>query len=67
VVAAITSDHRAGEIGLQYGDIIHALNTAPVTDLSGLRSAVLGLKAGEPAALQAERNGRLMFLTFEVD
>jgi hypothetical protein len=35
--------------------------------MSGLRPAVLGLKPGEPAALQVERNGRLMFLTLEVD
>jgi serine protease Do len=67
VVAAITSDHRAGEVGLQFGDIIHTLNTAPVNDLSGLHSALQGLKAGDPAALQVERNGRLMYLTFEVD
>ena len=67
VVAATTSDHRAEEVGLQFGDIIHALNTARITDLSGLHSALETLKAGDPAALQVERNGRLRFLTFEVE
>jgi serine protease Do len=67
VVAATTSDHRAEDVGLQFGDIIHALNTASITNLSGLRSALHSLKAGDPAALQIERNGRLMFVTFDVE
>ena len=65
-VAATTSDNRAEEVGLQVGDIIHSLNTDPVTTLGSLRAAVTRLKPGEPAALQIERNGRLTFLTFEV-
>lgn len=67
VVAATTSDHRADEVGLQFGDIVHALNTHAVTGLSGLRSALHTLKPGDAAALQLERNGRLMFVTFEVE
>ena len=30
VVAATTTSHRAEDIGLQYGDITHSLNTDPV-------------------------------------
>ncbi len=67
VVAATTSDHRAEEVGLQFGDIIHALNTASVANLSSLRTALHTLKPGDPAALQVERNGRLMFVTFEAE
>jgi serine protease Do len=67
VVAATTSDHRADEVGLQFGDIIHALNNVSVTNLSGLRSALHTLKPGDPAALQIERNGRLMFVTFDME
>jgi S1-C subfamily serine protease len=67
VVAATTSDHRAEDVGLQFGDIIHALNTASITNLSGLRSALRNLKPGDPAALQIERSGRLMFVTFDVE
>jgi len=67
VVAATTADHRADEIGLRAGDIIHALNTDPVTNLASLRAAVSHLKPGGAGALQIEHNGQLMFLTFEVE
>jgi serine protease Do len=67
VVAGTTADHRADEIGLQTGDAIHSVNAAPTANLSALRTALSQLKAGEPAVLQVERSGRLMFLTFETE
>jgi len=67
LIAAVTSSRRADEIGLQQGDIIHALNTSPVTDMASLRSALRALKPGDPAALQVERDGMLSFITFEAD
>jgi serine protease Do len=67
VVAATTTDPRANDIGLQPGDIIHALNAKPVTNMDDLRSVLNSLKPGEPAALQVERDGRLRFLAFTAD
>lgn len=49
------------------GDVIHALNRTPVTSVDGLRAAFNQLKPGEPGALQVERDGKLTFLTFEMD
>ena len=67
LVAATTNSHRADDIGLQQGDIIHALNTSTVTDMQTLRTALRSLKPGDPAALQVERDGVLSFITFEAD
>jgi serine protease Do len=67
VVAATMANSRAREIGLRVGDIIHSVDTTPVTDMASLRRALGSLKPGDPAALQVERGGRLMFLTFEVE
>jgi serine protease Do len=67
VVAATTTDRRADDIGLQYGDIIHAVGTKPVTDMDDLRAALRSLEPGVPAALQVERDGRLRFLAFTAD
>jgi serine protease Do len=67
VVAATTTDRRADDIGLQYGDIIHAVGTKPVTDMDDLRAALRSLEPGAPAALQVERDGRLRFLAFTAD
>jgi serine protease Do len=67
VVAGTTADHRADEIGLQTGDVIHSVNGAPVANLAAFRTALGGLKPGQPAALQVERGSRLMFLTLEIE
>jgi len=67
IIAATTTNHRADDIGLQYGDIIHALNTGPVVNIQDLRAALKRLKPGDPAALQIERDGRMAFLTFEIE
>jgi serine protease Do len=67
VVAATTTDQRADDIGLQYGDIIHAVDTKTVANMGELRAALHGLESGKPAVLQVEREGRLQFLTFTAD
>jgi serine protease Do len=47
------------------GDVIHALNGTPVTDVESLRAQLTALKPGEPTVLQVERNGGLKFLVLE--
>jgi len=49
------------------GDVIHALNGVQVETMAALRSAVDHLAPNSSVALQIERNGRLMFVSFDVD
>lgn len=49
------------------GDIIYAINRAPVNSLSDLRGALDGIKEGAPVVVQIERLGQLMFIVLEVD
>jgi serine protease Do len=55
------------ETGLQAGDVIHLLNTVPIDSTQTLRAAVDKLKSGDPAVLQIEREGELMFVGFEME
>jgi serine protease Do len=64
-VIARTADPT--EADLQSGDIIHAVNNAPVNDLETLRSKFADFKHGDAVVLQIERQGGLQFATFEVD
>jgi S1-C subfamily serine protease len=55
------------ETGLQAGDVIHQLNTVSIDSTQTLRAAVDKLKSGDPAVLQIERDGELMFVSFEME
>jgi serine protease Do len=67
VVLGRAADLITPETGLQTGDVIHALNTTPITSMDGLRSAVLALKTGDPVVLQVERSDGLTYLGFEME
>jgi serine protease Do len=67
LVTATVANRLAVDSGLQEGDIIHSLNRTPIKSMDDLRTAFSQLKPGEPAAMQVERNGRLTFLTFEME
>ena len=55
------------DTGLQAGDVIHQLNTKPIDSADALRGAVDNLKSGDPVVLQVEREGELMYVSFEID
>jgi len=55
------------ETGLQTGDVIHRLNQTSIDSTATLRNAVDGLKTGDAVALQIEREGELMFVSFEME
>jgi serine protease Do len=55
------------DTGLETGDIIHSLNTTPITSLDTLRAAVSTLKTGDPVVLQVERSDGLTYLSFEME
>ena len=67
LVTATVANRLAVDSGLQEGDVIHAFNRAPIRTMNDLRNAFEKLKPGDSAALQVERNGRLTFLTFEME
>jgi serine protease Do len=67
IVAALAADSMGVEADLQPGDVIHALNGKPVASLEGLRAALKTLPTGAPGVLQVERDGKLLYVTFEMD
>jgi serine protease Do len=67
IVLGRAADLILPDTGLQTGDIIHALNTTPITSMDALRAAVLVLKTGDPVVLQVERSDGLTYLSFEME
>ena len=55
------------DIGLTTGDVIHTVNGRPVDTVENLRSALAQFKSGDSLALQVERQGKLRFVSFEMD
>jgi serine protease Do len=68
VVAAgsSTRDLTSGT-GLQPGDVIYSVNTAPVSSVAALRKKVDEFKPGDEVAMQIERSGRLMYVSIEIE
>jgi serine protease Do len=52
---------------LHPGDAIHAVNGVPMSSVEQLRRAVKERSRSEPLVLQIERNGRLRYLTFNLE
>ncbi len=67
LVTATVANRLAVDSGLLEGDIIHGFNRAPIKNVDDLRAAFAKLNPGDPAALQVERNGKLTFVTFEME
>jgi S1-C subfamily serine protease len=67
IVLGRAADLIMPDTGLQTGDVIHAVNTTPVTDLAALRAAVENLKTGSPVVIQVERSDGLTYLSFEME
>jgi serine protease Do len=67
VVAARAGDSPYGGDTLSFGDVIYSVNTAAVTSVDALNKALDGLKDTDPLVLQVERDGRLMYITLEIE
>jgi len=67
IVAARAEVWRGINVPLTPGDIIHAINDSVVWSLADLRGALDALKPGSSVALQVERDGRLMFVAFQLE
>ncbi len=67
VVAALVADGPYWKALFQPGDAIYGVNGTAVHSLRGLRAAMVALDQGEPAVVQLERQGRMLFLPFELE
>ena len=66
MVAARAADPSV-DISLTTGDVIHAINGVKVETIAALRSDLDHLPSNSAVVLQIERDGRLMFVSFELD
>ena len=66
LVAGLLADAPAGQ-GLQAGDIVVALNGAPVTSLADLRTKVDALPSGAACVLQVQRGDILIYVALELE
>ena len=67
IVAALAEDAAGVEADLQPGDVIHALNGKNIKTLAALRDGLKSMPSGAPGVLQIERDGKYMFVTFEME
>jgi serine protease Do len=67
VVVGRAVDLIMPDTGLQAADIIHQLNTTSIDSMDTLRAAVGALKTGDAVVLQVERDGGLMYVSFEME
>jgi S1-C subfamily serine protease len=67
IVVGRAADLILPDTGLQAGDLIHQLNTTSIDSMDALRAAVRDLKTGDPVVLQVERDGGLLYLSFEME
>ena len=67
VVVGRAADLILPDTGLQAGDIIHQMNTTHIDSMETLRATLAALKTGDAVALQVERDGALMYVSFELE
>jgi len=67
VVAAKGGESPYSGDALKLGDVIHAVNTRPISSVAALRSALDALKDTDPLVLEVEREGKLAFVTMEIE
>jgi serine protease Do len=68
IVAARTSNPPySGSGTLQQGDVIYSVNREPIASIEALRTALDGLKPGDPLIIQIERGGKLTYLSLELE
>ena len=67
IVVGQAADLLMPDTGLEAGDVIHQLNRLPIDSMDTLRAAVGRLKPGDPVVLQVERDGGLMYVSFEME
>lgn len=54
-------------IGLEAGAVIHETNGNPILSVEALWSALKPLKRGNPLALLMGRDGKLLYVAYEIE
>ena len=67
IIVAARAAGATTEVPLAVGDVIRDLNGSPVTTLEALRAKLSSLPRGAPVTLQLQREGRLIYLAFNLD
>jgi serine protease Do len=67
VVAARAGESPYSGDSLNLGDVIYEVNGTPVSSVDALRAALDKLKENDPLALLVERDGRLMYITMQIE
>jgi serine protease Do len=67
VVIAARTMQRRFDVDLNAGDVIHAVNLDNVTSVDQLRTSLDKFRSGDPVVLQVEREGRTIYVGFEMD
>jgi serine protease Do len=67
VVAAKAAGAEAQDVDLRPGDVIHSLNSEPVTTVQALNTALSQAKTGAAVVLQVERDDHLLYVAFEME
>jgi serine protease Do len=67
VLVAARALNAGAEYGLAVADVILSVNGTPVKSLAELRSIIGRLPDNAPCALQVQREGQLIFLSFEIE
>lgn len=69
VVVAATSDDApfSEQGGLRAGDVIYACNGTRIHSFDQLKKLAAAVHAGDSLVLQIEREGRLMYVSFDID
>jgi len=61
------SKREGTETSLKIGDVIHAVNGAPVGSVADIRAALNKLASGSPVVMRVERQKRFLYLVSEVE
>jgi serine protease Do len=67
VVAGVLDGEPAVAADLSVGDVIRAINGAPLENTQQLQQTLSGLKPGDAVALEVERQGVLQYVAFEME
>ena len=67
VVAARAGESPYSGDSLNLGDVIYEVNGTPVSSVEALRAALDKLKENDPLALLVERDGRLLYITMQIE
>ena len=66
IVARVQPDSPAAAAGLEQGDVITAVDRAPVDDMRALTRTIAAIDGGTPATLTVWRDGQAMELTARI-